>query len=351
MIEHCFSRTSVITRLRHGPLGPYLDDLATALHQQDMLGTVSGTICGPVISSAGGSPTRGTRPEVDEALVTRYIRGLPPRPEADSPKPRRVCPTCCGSGGSRASYRRLPRCQPRRLSTTGCGDMRSTWRTSCGAAVSTHKNYLPIAKRFLDTCWQAGHMEVEHPATPKRLPPLSVRKRRPNRWGPEGAHRGVRGFLRFLVVCGELRPGLEAAVPTLRQWTHATLPQRLPAAQVEQVLATCTGSTPPHLRNQAILLLLARLGLRAHEVVTLRLEDIDWHQGHLRSSAGKTHHERLLPLSQEVGQALATYLSQGRPASASRRVFLNFRAPFRPFSGASAISQTGPARDGAGGYS
>ena len=59
-------------------------------------------------------------------------------------------------------------------------------------------------------------------------------------------------------------------MPTLRQWTHAPLPQRLPAAQVEQVLATCTGSTPSHLRNRAILLLLARLGLRAHEVVTLR---------------------------------------------------------------------------------
>jgi integrase/recombinase XerD len=141
------------------------------------------------------------------------------------------------------------------------------------------------------------------------------------------------------VLYGEIRPGLEAAVPTLRQWTHATLPQRLTAEQVEQVLATCIGNAPHHLRNGVILLLLARLGLRAHEVVTLRLDDIDWRQGQLRLQPGKTHHERLLPLSQEVGHALAQYLQHGRPTSASRIVFVHFRAPFRPFSGPSAISR------------
>ena len=92
-------------------------------------------------------------------------------------------------------------------------------------------------------------------------------------------------------------------------------------------------------RDQALLLLLARLGLRAHEVVTLRLDDIDWRQGHLRLPPGKTHHERLLPLSHEVGEVVVWYLRQGRPTSTSRRVLLNSRAPFRPFAGASAITQ------------
>lgn len=79
----------------------------------------------------------------------------------------------------------------------------------------------------------------------------------------------VRSMLRFLVFSGELSPGWEAAVPTPRQWTHATLPHRLTVEEVERVLATCTDGRPKTLRNQAILLLLARLGLRAHEVAAL----------------------------------------------------------------------------------
>jgi site-specific recombinase XerD len=149
----------------------------------------------------------------------------------------------------------------------------------------------------------------------------------------------VRSVLRFLVFSGELSPGLEAAALTPRQWTHDTIPQRLTTDEVERVLALYTGKAPTDLRNRAILILLARLGLRAHEVISLSLDDINWHEAHLIIRTRKTRHERMLPLSQDVGGALADYLRWGRPVTTSRVIFLHCRAPFRPFSGSAAISR------------
>lgn len=340
MIEQYFSRTSVITRLRHGLLGPYLDDLATALHQQGYAWDSIRHYLRACDQFGRWLVQQGsTAQEVDEALVARYLSGLPRRLSGQQPQAAEGLPHLLQLLRQRGIM--LP--PPPPPAATAIDHWLRQYEHYLdhvlGATVTTRRNYLPIAKRFLNACGQAGH--VAWGTLHAQAITAFVCQEAATRTG--GGRKvltaAVRGFLRFLVFCGELRPGLEAAVPKLRQWTHATLPQRLTAAQVEQVLATCTGSTPHHLRNRAILLLLARLGLRAHEVVTLRLEDIAWRQGYLRLHPGKTHHERLLPLSHEVGQALAVYLSQGRPASASRCVFLNFRAPFRPFVGASAISQ------------
>jgi site-specific recombinase XerD len=140
----------------------------------------------------------------------------------------------------------------------------------------------------------------------------------------------VRSFLRFLVFRGEIRSGLEAAAPPPPQWTHASLPARLSPLEVEQVLATYQDGTANSLRNRAMLLLLARLGLRAHEVVSLCLDDIDWVHGHLDIRPGKTHQARRLPLTQEVGQALVAYIQGSRPQRDHRQVFLHCRPPFHP---------------------
>lgn len=149
----------------------------------------------------------------------------------------------------------------------------------------------------------------------------------------------VRSILRFLVFSGELAPGLEAAALTPRQWTHASLPQRLTAEEVERALALYAGETPVDLRNRAILMLISRLGLRAHEVANLGLDDLNWHEARVVIRSRKSHHQRALPLSQEVGTAVAHYLCRGRPVTTSRVVFLSIHAPFRPFSDAGAISR------------
>ena len=207
-----------------------------------------------------------------------------------------------------------------------------------GAAASTRKSYLRIARQFLRACF--GEAPLNWEAIEARTISAFVQQEASTRTG--GGRKlvsaGVRAVLRFLVFCGDRPPGLEAAAPTQRQWTHAPLPNRLTMEDVERVLAAYDDPTPPHLRDRAIILLLARLGLRAHEVVTLHFEDIDWHAGWLGIRAGKTHRERRLPLTQEVGTALARYLRHGRPVSTRRQVFLQLRAPFRPFTNACSVS-------------
>jgi hypothetical protein len=128
-------------------------------------------------------------------------------------------------------------------------------------------------------------------------------------------------------------------VPTPRQWTHATLPCRLTAEEMERVLATWTGGSPTAWRHHALLLLLARLGVRAHEVADLCCEEIHWDEGWVRIRPGQTPRERVLPLVQEVGDAVTSSLQPGRPPSTSRHLFLDCRAPLRPLAAATASSR------------
>ena len=112
--------------------------------------------------------------------------------------------------------------------------------------------------------------------------------------------------------------------------TLASLPRHLNKEQVSQVLAVCQETKPNELRNAAVLLLLARLGLRAGEVASLCLEDIHWAEGRLLIRAGKSHRERTLPLEEQIGQALVEYLQHRRPRALHRHVFLQCHAPYGP---------------------
>jgi site-specific recombinase XerD len=137
-------------------------------------------------------------------------------------------------------------------------------------------------------------------------------------------------FLRFLITQGLCRSGLEAAVPVLAHWRFAPLPRYLQAEEVERVIAAYIPSSPIGRRNRAIVLLLARLGLRAGDVVRLRLRDINWKDASI-SVSGKSRRETRLPLSQEVGQAIVEYLQHGRPPTQSDALFLRSVAPFTAF--------------------
>jgi integrase len=140
----------------------------------------------------------------------------------------------------------------------------------------------------------------------------------------------IRSLIRFLSSKGAVTTGLYGAVPAVRTWRHSSIPRTISAEEVERVLGTCDAETEYGRRQRAIVLLLARLGLRAGEVIRLRIDDIDWIRGSVLVRSGKTHRERILPLSQEVGDALVLYLRQSRPESAHRELFLRYRPPFRP---------------------
>ena len=146
----------------------------------------------------------------------------------------------------------------------------------------------------------------------------------------------LRSFLRYVRYSGEDMPDLVAAVPRVADWRMTSIPRAVSPDQIHQLLTSIDRSTAIGCRNYAILLLLARLGLRASEVAFLELDHIDWTTGamHVRTKGGR---RKSFPLSQEIGEAIADYLCNGRPQSNSRRVFLRARAPVRGFVGGSAI--------------
>ena len=137
----------------------------------------------------------------------------------------------------------------------------------------------------------------------------------------------LRSALRFLAAEGLAPPGLDAAVPTVAWRRDSGLPRALPAGQAAALLAACDRGTRTGLRDFAVLTLLSRLGLRAGEAAALELGDIDWRAATV-TVRGKGRRDERLPLPSDVGEALAGYLRDGRPAGrASRRVFLASRAP------------------------
>lgn len=147
----------------------------------------------------------------------------------------------------------------------------------------------------------------------------------------------LRMFLRFLISEGRCATGLEGAIPVLAHWRLSSLPRYLSEGDVERVIASCDIESPVGKRDRAILLLLARLGLRAGDIVQMRLHDIDWKEAWIHLS-GKGHRETRLPLSQEVGAALVTYLISGRPQTDTEAVFVCTRPPFQPFRSHCAVS-------------
>lgn len=149
--------------------------------------------------------------------------------------------------------------------------------------------------------------------------------------------QALRGFLRFLVANGVAGPGLDQAVPTIPQWRLSSLPRYIGVPEIERLIASCDLSTPHGVRDRAVLLLLARLGLRAGDILTMRLGDIEWDQATLRVR-GKGRREIRLPLPQDAGDALLAYLEHARPPAACDQVFLRSSAPYRPFSGSSVVS-------------
>lgn len=147
----------------------------------------------------------------------------------------------------------------------------------------------------------------------------------------------LRAMFRYLFQAGELGVDLSVAVPTVPDWRLATLPRSLAPEHVERLLIAGDRQTATGRRDHAILLLLARLGLRAGEVVALELDDLHWRTGEITIRGKKGLRHDRFPLPTDVGAALATYLRDRAP-SATRRVFLCMRAPRRSFRGPGAVT-------------
>jgi len=147
----------------------------------------------------------------------------------------------------------------------------------------------------------------------------------------------LRTFLRFMIGEGLCAPSLLLAVPSGVRRRLSTVPKTIPASTIEEIVASCAAGTLVEVRDRAIILLLARMALRAGDIWQLRLSDIDWRASRLRLH-GKSRRGVLMPLPQDVGDALLAYIEDARPVVASDRVFLRVQAPFTPFRSSAEIA-------------
>lgn len=148
---------------------------------------------------------------------------------------------------------------------------------------------------------------------------------------------GIRVFVRYLIAEGISAPGLDKALPPTADWRDRSLPCFLRSTDIERVIAACDCSTKQGLRDRAIVLLLVRLGLRASDIIRLRLQDLDWNDASIRV-CGKERREARLPLTQEVGDAVLSYLQSGRPPVRTKALFVRLTTPIQPFADSSTIS-------------
>jgi len=196
-------------------------------------------------------------------------------------------------------------------------------------ASATVDTYARVARQFLT--WRFSQADVSlHDLRPsdaiafvrqesKRMAPAAVK----------GVAKALRSFLRFGEFRGEVPTGIAAGVPSVATWTTTPpIPKAIAAEHAQRAIDSCDRLTVVGRRDRAVLLLLARLGLRACEIIRLALDDIDWDQGQLRIR-GKGGRQSLLPLPADVGAAIAAYLQHGRPTCEDRHLFLRSMAPVR----------------------
>ena len=140
----------------------------------------------------------------------------------------------------------------------------------------------------------------------------------------------LRGFLRYLVMKGEVRPGLEAQMDTPRQYRLEKLPRALPWETVQSFLGSIDRRKPSGLRDYAVFLMMATYGLRASDIVRLPFNAVRWRQDEIRIQQQKTGEPLVLPLTDSVGDALLEYLRKGRPDFSYRELFISVYAPIHP---------------------
>jgi site-specific recombinase XerD len=203
-------------------------------------------------------------------------------------------------------------------------------------AEATITNYTPIVAAFLAACFPTGIPDFHRIAASEIADFVRHQADRITTKRATTVVTALRSFLRYLLYRGAITTDLAACVPTIATWSLSTVPKFLHADQIQRILDACDRDTAVGKRNYAILLLLARLGLRAGEVVVLTLDDIDWEAG-LITVRGKGKRVAHMPLPVDVGAAMAEYLRRARPVCASRRMFIRAKAPLTGFANSVAI--------------
>jgi site-specific recombinase XerD len=205
-----------------------------------------------------------------------------------------------------------------------------------GLSPETLKSYLPLVRRFLSACFKTEKTKLEKLRSKDISAFILKYAQTVNRNTANLMVTSLRTFFRYLRLRGLIEMDLAAFIPAVSNWRLTGLPKALEPEQIERLLKCCDQATKAGQRDFTILLFLARLGLRAGEIVKMTLDDINWDAGEL-IVRGKGPRKEKLPIPYDVGEALADYLQYGRPACPSRCVFIRARAPYQGFSSSVAI--------------
>jgi site-specific recombinase XerD len=329
-----FIDPDLLDRLRVGPLAPYLDAYLKRIEQEGFLPSSVPMQMYAIARFSNWLQTwQVDLHQVDEAAVERFLQRDPSMVRSGEPAPLRRFLAMLREIGLTVAKPPEPRnCQQRLID-----EYRRYLLQERGLAETSLLNYVPFAEQLLSNRFGQSDMNLSE------LKATDVTKFMRDRAHQLSSGRAkllvtaLRSFLRYLRYQGEISVDLAGCVPPVAVWSLSTVPKFLPAGTVQRVLDHCERDTADGKRNYAVLLLLARLGLRACEIVALSLDDIDWDNGRLtiRCKGGRWAQ---LPMPADVGDAIAIYLRSGRPRCVCRHVFLRHRAPIHGFAHSGTVS-------------
>ncbi len=330
-----------LLRLKDGAFGPHLWCIDTIVERQLGSGYAVNTLLAQVrqLSALGAWLTENGFTKLAEAtppIVQEFVRSQPPRlnrgPVGVFMLPKLV-----------AQVRQLvgipePVLQETRLQPITDG-FKKYLQEERGLAESTVRSYAEFAHKFLSS--RFGLDPAETPVL-SELCHADVIRHVISGAQTIGSRRvqfmvgALRVFLNYLFLRGDVKANLASSVLTVANWSLQTLPKALEPEDTRLLLKHCNTRTAVGKRDFAVLLLLARLGLRAGEVVGLTLDAIDWDAGEI-ILFGKSRRVDRLPMPRDVGEAIVAYLQSARPACSSRLVFVRARAPYVGLSSSCAI--------------
>jgi site-specific recombinase XerD len=349
--EAYLSRSRLFRRLKSGPHGQLIELYAARL-VKDGLARHGTWRCLNVASGLVSwiASSRSKLTDLDERIIERYLRhraGKQSIQPGDQAALKRLLSVLRDVGTIRPAA--LAPITPQDQIFEEFSDY---LRSERGLAPKSIIRHLPFIRRFLrEVC----------PADANDLCKISQEdvtryiERHAQDWSAASGKAmcwSLRAFLRYLHHRGLNPLALAGCVPSIRRWKLASLPTYLSAAQVQKVLDGCDRTTALGRRDYAILMMLAKLGLRANEVATLALDDIDWRSGEMLVRA-KGRQRARMPMPPDVGAAVVAYLRDGRPTSSCRRLFLRTLAPNVGFASGCAITmiaKTALERAGIRGY-
>ncbi len=337
MLDDYFTRVEILRRHRAGFFGAYLDTYTSAAKEHGYPPSTVRGHCYMFRLFGQWLERRGMElAEIDDDVITEFWRKRRrqvPRVQSMGMKPLRRLVAYLRAQGI-VPEQPMPKRSEAAALAHRFGEYLQQRRALMPETVRRH---ISVVREFLQRCFGRGPLRLHALGekditrfvleTAKRLSPRT-----------QQLHMSIlRSFFRFLLEQGEIEVDLTGVVPAVASWRLAGVPKHITHGQVEQMLASCDRGTPKGRRDLAILLLLARLGLRACEVSRLELDDIRWRTGELLIR-GKGSTLETLPLLTEVGEALAAYIKRDRPKCETRRVFTRTRAPIAAIAGKGTVT-------------